>query len=136
VTTRILILVFTGALLLGPLGGTALAGHDCQTTADCDPNEVCVDNACEPEGACLSNSDCGSGNVCYFGDCTTACGATSDCMPGETCQDGACVPSDTVSGQGRGTMGCQLSAGAPGAGGLAGTLLMLGALLALRRRSR
>jgi hypothetical protein len=137
VTTRILILTFLGALLLGPLAGTAFAGHDCTSTSECDPGtEVCLQGTCLPIGTCISDGDCGSGDTCYFGECATVCGSTSDCMPGEKCQDGACVPSDTVSGQGRGSSGCQLSAGAPAAGGLTGTLLMLGALLALRRRSR
>jgi MYXO-CTERM domain-containing protein len=134
----ILSLILFGLLLSGgPLAGTALAGTDCQIDSDCDPNERCDQHTCLPVDTCVNSGDCGSGQVCYFGGCVPSCGGDSDCLPGNKCQAGACVPLDTVSGGGgKGSAGCQVTSGAPGAGTVLGSVLVLGVLLMTGRRRR
>ncbi len=70
----------------------------CQATADCPPNEVCVQGQCVPTGVdaggCTSASDCvgnQNGVVCIGGHC--GCTAANDCLDSsDECLDNLCVP--------------------------------------------
>lgn len=69
-----------------------IAQDACCTSADCDPSQVCRNNACV---ACVEGASCTPSADCQLG--TTSCGgATSSCVPsgnvpaGTACQTGFC----------------------------------------------
>ncbi len=71
---------------------------DCDTHADCDPDQACVDRVCgAPLADCLGDDDCPGAQVCApLGACVNAgaCAAPEDCPAGaDRCAagDGRCV---------------------------------------------
>jgi V8-like Glu-specific endopeptidase len=131
---------------------------DCKTcsgTDDCDSGQVCAQNVCipgpgTPGGAgstCTSGADCDSNTCGQVGD-EMKC--TSECTPGaSTCPDGFdCLPTSGTSGacwpgagadDGGKSGGCSVSAGRRGAdaaGGSLALLVLVGGVIAVRRRRR
>lgn len=80
-------------------GSTTSAPCLCMTDADCGPNTVCKDCACQAE--CFSDTDCGTGQACCGGACTDTssdpnhCGACDSlcALPNATawCEGGSCA---------------------------------------------
>jgi len=63
----------------------------CSTNADCSPDEVCIEEFCEP--ACTVNADCDDGLFCNGAETCNAgtCQAGSDpCFDGDECSIDSC----------------------------------------------
>lgn len=68
----------------------------CDPARACPGNQKCRDNQCGAE--CLDNSECGAGQFCDGGNCTSKpeCGPNADtaaCPAGSNCEGGRCVVS-------------------------------------------
>jgi len=82
--------------------GDQCSGGDCAgTPVDCDDNNVCTDDSCNPaSGECVytNNSDyCNDGNLCTEGDqCSggDCVGTPVDCSDDNPCTDDSCNPAD------------------------------------------
>ncbi len=92
-----LLMVFAGCAaadrdngdLDGGDGGTDL----CETSADCDGDEKCLDGICRPADYCESDEHCGEGYYCnqINQTCVEAeCESDSECKPGEYCDEYVC----------------------------------------------
>ncbi len=66
----------------------------CNTDADCEDNQVCVNGACRDE--CETDTDCPVGQECKSGACVVPCRVDGDCPRGEECQAGTCVPAECI----------------------------------------
>jgi MYXO-CTERM domain-containing protein len=112
----------------------------CELDADCSGGQSCID------GWCGERCADGCSGVCALGRCVAACGTYSDCQIGEACLSGGCVPRYAavarsggdpqlwvvaLPGSGNIEGGCQAGGNSGATGGL---LLVLAALLGLRRR--
>ncbi|MBQ9818307.1 MAG: sel1 repeat family protein [Proteobacteria bacterium] len=71
----------------------------CSTDADCRSGFTCSQNICQPKNvspSCTSSAQCGRGEICAFGECSSFCSYKDDCGEGRICQrassvDGICV---------------------------------------------
>jgi len=66
----------------------------CNSDADCNGNQICVNGACRDE--CTTDDDCLQGQKCIDGACVVPCSDDGDCPVGETCQNGECVPAACI----------------------------------------
>lgn len=67
---------------------------DCESSADCGPDEICHVNQCvDPSLACFVDADCEGYETCVNLLCEerTSCEESSECAPDKTCSGGECV---------------------------------------------
>lgn len=64
---------------------------DCSATAPCTGGLECVDGECRaPSATCQFSSECGAGRICVDQHCTVGCDATTPCPTGSVCETGYC----------------------------------------------
>ncbi|MCR4323329.1 MAG: PKD domain-containing protein [Candidatus Azambacteria bacterium] len=83
--------------LPGFLNTANSALSSCNVSADCPPDNICLNGTCYP--ACQANVDCASGE-----QCTPTCTTSLDCTAGFICDGNVCVPPLCASGTPSGTL--------------------------------
>jgi subtilisin-like proprotein convertase family protein len=87
----------------------------CTTTScavDCNDNNPCTDDSCDPASGCVHTpnaSTCNDGNLCTTGDiCTggTCVGTPVNCDDGNVCTDDACIAATGLCGHTNNTGPC------------------------------
>jgi len=67
---------------------------ECQVNDDCDSDEVCIENVCEPDVMeCTIASDCATGEICISNICIDdglECIYDGDCSTGDVCVSNIC----------------------------------------------
>lgn len=69
-------------------------GPHCRSASDCDDNDICTDDACDPASGCRNTNACDPHATCQGGTCVCLPGYSGDgfaCVP--ACGDGQCASS-------------------------------------------
>jgi hypothetical protein len=102
----------TGGATPGCDAGAGCHPHPCESAGDCGTGQVCTGGFCTTPttsgGQCVFNADCGAGKTCINGTCHANCAVDTDCpaQGRDRCVGGICQPNTGSSPQCRASADC------------------------------